>query len=192
MKTILFFDTETTGLPNWKEPSDSKSQPHPVQIGAILADSETKKVIKTLDVIIKPDGWTIPEEVSEIHGITTEIAESKGIPEAEALQQFMDLYAKSSLRVAHNTTFDNRIIRISLKRYIPDLVSDEEWKDRDRYYCTLINARKQMGGKSGHTLTECYAHYTGKELEGAHTAMADAEACMHVYWGIMDAQSQEA
>ncbi len=188
MKPILFFDTETTGLPNWKEPSDSECQPHAVQIGAVLADEDTREIIEVLDVIIKPDGWTIPEEVSEIHGITTEIALEKGIPEADALKKFMGLYSKANLRVAHNTTFDNRIIRIGLKRFLPDLVSDEEWKDRERYYCTLMNARKQMGGKSGHTLTECYAHYTGKELKDAHTAMADAKACMDVYWAILDSQ----
>ncbi|WP_299202484.1 3'-5' exonuclease [uncultured Amphritea sp.] len=188
MKPILFFDTETTGLPNWKEPSDSECQPHAVQIGAVLADEDTREIIEVLDVIIKPDGWTIPEEVSDIHGITTEIALEKGIPEADALQKFMSLYSKANLRVAHNTTFDNRIIRIGLKRFLPDLVSDEEWKDRERYYCTLMNARKQMGGKSGHTLTECYAHYTGKELQDAHAALADAKACMEVYWAILDSQ----
>lgn len=57
MKTILFYDTETTGLPNWKEPSGSDKQPHIVQIGALLVDVETKEVLKELDVIVKPEGW---------------------------------------------------------------------------------------------------------------------------------------
>jgi len=186
MKKILFFDTETTGLPEWKIPSDDPGQPHAVQIAAILCDEDTQEVIEEFEVIVKPDGWTIPDEVAEIHGITTEIALEKGIPEQEALMMFLGLYAECDLRVAHNTTFDNRIIRIGLKRFLPEAVPTEDWKDRDSYYCTLVNARKIMGGKSGHTLAECYLHFTGKVLENAHTAMADTRACMEIYFAMQD------
>lgn len=57
MKTILFYDTETTGLPDWKSPSGGETQPHIVQIGAILCNAETKEVVDTLNVIVQPDGW---------------------------------------------------------------------------------------------------------------------------------------
>ena len=57
MKPVIFYDTETTGLPNWSAPSDDESQPHLVQLGAIVRDTDTEKVIHKLDVIIKPDGW---------------------------------------------------------------------------------------------------------------------------------------
>lgn len=189
---ILPFDTETTGLPDWKLPSESEHQPHLVQLAAILCDDETREIQEQLDVIIKPDGWVIPDEASEIHGITTERAMDEGIPEAEALDAFINLYKKCSLRVAHNTTFDNRVIRIALKRYTPDLISDDEWKDKSTYFCTLMNARKIMGGKSGHTLAEAYLHFTGKELQDAHTAMADAKACMDIYWEIKGSKKEAA
>jgi DNA polymerase-3 subunit epsilon len=35
-------------------------------------------------------------------------------------------------------------------------------------------------------LEEAYKHFTGKDLVDAHTAMADAKACMEVYWAIKD------
>jgi DNA polymerase-3 subunit epsilon len=183
---ILPFDTETTGLPDWKSPSGAEHQPHIVQLAAILADPATRKDIATLDVIIKPDGWDIPQETIDIHGITTERAMDEGIPEAEALDQFIELYRQCSLRVAHSTTFDNRLIRIALKRYRPDLIRDDEWKDKAKYFCTLMNARKIMGGKDGHTLGECYHYFFGKPLEGAHNAMVDTRACMEIYWAMQD------
>ena len=178
MSTNLFFDTETTGLPDWKKPSGDECQPHLVQLAAILQGEDFET---SFDVIIKPNGWVIPEETSEIHGITQERALDEGIAEEEALQKFIELYDRCDLRVAHNTTFDNRIIRIALKRYMPDLIPDEVWKDKSGYYCTLINARKIMGGSSGHMLAECYQHFCGKEMESAHNAMADTRACMEIY-----------
>lgn len=181
---LLPFDTETTGLPVWSTPSDSEEQPHMVQLAAMLVDSETQDVLDSMNVIIKPDGWVIPQETIDVHGITNEHAMEHGIPEKDALQMFLDMYVQSNLRIAHNTTFDNRIIRIALKRYFPNLIPDEVWKDKSSYYCTLINFRKLIGSKNGHTLEEAYKHFTGVELEGAHDAMVDVGACMDVYWGL--------
>ncbi|MGM0858620.1 MAG: exonuclease domain-containing protein [Pseudomonadota bacterium] len=192
MTPVLFFDSETTGLPDWKSPSDSEHQPHLAQLGAILADADTRKEMATLDVIVKPDGWTIPDEVAEIHGITTEKAIAEGIPEREALDMFIDLYRRCDIRVAHNTTFDNRIIRIAMKRFAPDVIANDEWKDRERYYCTLMNARKLFGGKDGHTLSEVYERLTGKTLENAHSAMADTRACMEINWHMLDHEAKAA
>ncbi len=66
--SALIFDTETTGLPNYKAPVNNDSQPYIVQLAAILVDDEGDTVSE-MSVIIKPNGWTIPEEVAKIHGI---------------------------------------------------------------------------------------------------------------------------
>lgn len=181
---LLPFDSETTGIPNWKLPSESEEQPHIVQLAALLVDSETKEEIASLDVIVKPNGWIIPQETIDIHGITNEMAMDVGIPEEEALQMFIDLYLKADLRIAHNTTFDNRIIRIGLKRHFPNVIPDDEWKDKERYFCTLNKFKKLVGGKDGHTLGEAYKYFTNKEFEGAHNAMNDTRACLDVYYGL--------
>ncbi len=186
MGNILFFDTETTGIPEWKQPSNRKIQPHMVQLAAILADENTREIKDKMDVIIQPDGWIIPQDTIDVHGITNEIAAEKGIPEKEALQMYMKLHFQCDFRVAHNTTFDNRIIRIALKRYLPTLVEDEDWKNRYLFYCTLQHSRKIMGGKSGHTLPEAYQYFLHKEFIDGHNAMADTKACMEVYFAIQD------
>ncbi len=177
---ILVFDTETTGLPEWHLPSNRKCQPHVVQIGAVLCDFESKEIIDELDVIVRPDDWEISDEMSEIHGITTGVALDTGIPEVVAVQMLLNLSVDTT-RVSHNRTFDQRIIRIALSRYYKKPYRDK-WAEKDDYECTM-----NMCGKFGcktKKLADAYRHFTGKELEHAHSAISDAKACMEIYFAM--------
>lgn len=189
---ILVFDTETTGLPDWKSPSGGENQPHLVQLAAHLVEVEAQKIVQSMDVIIKPDGWTIPDEVSELHGITTDYAMAVGVDEKLALDMFLALWGRRK-RVAHNTTFDNRIIRIATKRY-SDEQTIEAWKAGE-YECTGLLSKPIMQmepkGRYGYKmpkLSEAYEHFTGKVLQDAHTAIADVNACLEVYFAIKSGQ----
>ena len=53
MNLALAYDTETTGLPLFKEPSEDPRQPHIVQLGALLVDLDTRKTIASMDVIVR-------------------------------------------------------------------------------------------------------------------------------------------
>ena len=183
---ILVFDTETTGIPIWKIPSESEEQPHIVELAAALVNTKTREITQSMNVLVKPEGWEIPEETIKIHGIANEKAAEEGVSEKIALAQFLSLYSECDVRVAHNTTFDNRIIRIALKRYKPDFIPDEIWKDRDSYYCTLLNFKKLVGGKDGHTLADAYKYFTHEEFEGGHRAMNDVLGCLEVFWGLQN------
>ena len=189
MNTLFGYDTETTGLPIWKIPSDDVAQPHLVQLGAVLVDADTKKTIASLDVIIKPEGWVIPDEVAAIHGITTEMAMDVGIPEKLALEMFLALRGNSE-RVAFNKTFDQRIIRIAAKRYL-DQEAQDKWAVKEDHHCSMRMARADIGGKQP-KLADAYRHYTGNELVDAHSAMADTKACMDVYFGVLNSLASKA
>lgn len=191
MKKIVFYDTETTGLPDWKKPSGGESQPHIVQLAAICVDADTREIVGKLDCIIKPDGWEIPQETSKIHGITTERALDEGIPEREAVGRFLSLW-RGCHRVAHNRTFDQRIIRIALKRYF-DKEEQDLWAEKDNHDCTMLMAKpimqmppktKNRYGFKPPKLEEAFTFFTGDSMKNAHQAMADTEACMAVYWAI--------
>ncbi len=181
MNLLLPFDTETTGMPDWKTPSGGENQPHLVQIAALLVDDDTGKTIQSIDLIIKPDGWVIPEEVSAIHGITNEMAMDVGVPEVDALVAFVALWKASDRRIAFNRTFDQRIIRIATKRYFEEDVVDQ-WAEKGDFDCAMMMAQKVMGGKRPN-LADAYKHFTGKDLIDAHSAMADTQACLEVYRG---------
>lgn len=189
MSLILPFDTETTGLPDWKSPSEADHQPHLVQLAALLVNDKFE-IIKQLDVIIKPNGWIIPDEVAAIHGITTERAMDEGIPEQEALAQLLEM-SQGALRVAHNKNFDHRIIRIATKRY-SDEATQDAWDNKDNFECTMQMAKpimkmlpKTRFGFKSPKLEEAYEFFTGKKLENAHSAMADTKACFEVYKAIV-------
>jgi DNA polymerase-3 subunit epsilon len=176
-------------LPDWKQPSESDSQPHIVQIGALLVDNTTQKTIASIDVIIKPDGWVIPKEVSDIHGITTEHALAVGIPEQAAVEMLLRLRGDHE-RVAYNKNFDQRIIRIALKRFF-SAKTIEKWAVKDDHHCSMRLAREVIGGKQP-KLIEAYKAVCGKDLIDAHTAMADAQASKEVYFTALASLSSKA
>ncbi len=192
MGLILFFDTETTGLPDWKKPSGSENQPHLVELAAILADEETEEVKTTIDVIVKPENWVISTEVSDIHGITHEKALKVGVNESHIVNDFFTLWKASgkTKRVCHNRTFDQRIMRIAAKRYLSDK-DVETWADKENFECTMLQSKPIMKmlpkGRFGYKnprLSEAYEFFTGKKLVNAHRAMADTKACMEIYFAM--------
>lgn len=203
MNPILFFDTETTGLPLFGEPSDHPDQPHLVEIGAILADEDTREVYAEISLLIKPDSWEISEEVSKIHGITNEAASKFGVTEDLALILFWNLVRlhnvddhKCIKRVAYNASFDQRMVRIALKRFNFDPLFAESWADKESLFCTMQASKPILGLKDAKgrpknpKLSEAYQYFTGKELVGAHRAINDARACMEIYFAMQDLEKE--
>src|SRR5262249_27328942 len=102
---LLIFDTETTSLPIWGKPSEDPEQPHIVELAAILVDTVTGREIEVYDRIVKPDGWTIPDEAAKIHGIDTERALAEGEPEGEVLGEFLRMASTASLIAGFGVDF---------------------------------------------------------------------------------------
>lgn len=198
---LLFYDTETTGLPDWGQPSDAPQQPHIVQLAACVVDTDTRQVIQSMDVIIQPAGWVIPKEVTDIHGITTEYAQDVGVSEEMAIHMLLAL-RRMRTRVGHNESFDARIIRIAIKRYMSESTA-EEWKTSKAEctavlstpHCKLPPTAKMVAAKRNHfktpTLVEAHNHFFPGESFAAHSAMADVLACLRVYWAIKGPQEPQ-
>lgn len=196
MKPILVFDTETTGLPDFKAPSEAPHQPHIVQLAALLVDPDSRATIASMDVIVRPDGWTIPDNVAAVHGISTERAAALGVSESIALGLFLDLWGRAAQRVAHNESFDARIIRIAQHGF--DCGDLDAWK-AGKAECTARLAtplcqipptekmvRAGFNKFKTPNLGEAYRHFIGRELENAHSAMADVLACRDIYFAMKD------
>lgn len=179
---ILIYDTETTGLPRWNDPSEDPRQPHIVQLAAVLVDRQNGEIDR-MNVIVRPDGWRIPDDVIEIHGITNERAKEEGIAEFDAVQRLLEMSARAEMRCGHNVSFDDRILRIALHRYFSPEEADR-WRDSCPAICTMKSATGIISSKWP-KLGEIYSHFFARELAGAHQAMTDVEGCREVLWQLV-------
>lgn len=185
----LVFDTETTGLPIWNEPSDDPGQPHVVDLACSLFDG-TGLELGRFDTIINP-GVEIPEEVARIHGITTEIAREQGCQPRDALDGFLELLAGADLLIGHNVSFDVRMIRILAAR-----VTGEKWDNPLPTFCTMRRTTgmvRALGPRARHpqdwkwpTLSEATRHFFAEDHANAHRARADCDAAARIFFHLKE------
>lgn len=189
MKKILFFDTETAGLPyDYNAPiTDSNNWPRLVQLGWIVSNINGE-IIKERDYIIYPNGFTIPQESVEVHGITTQKAISEGYNLTIVLNEFMrDLDCVERI-VGHNIYFDIRVVSAELHRIgysssqlyrLPATCTMESSTD----YCKLPPLR--FGQYKWHTLKELHTKLFGHIFTGVHNAMSDIKATKKCYFELI-------
>lgn len=207
---ILFYDTETTGLPI-KSPkygtrimSDDPGQPHLVELGLILCADDGTEVLSWGN-IIKPDGWVIPEETVKIHGVSQEHALADGVPEHHAVATFIMAVQSTfrpTLRVCHNPYFDEKIMRIAMLRagfergWIERLTNTMPTYDTCRASLKLVNlpptekmAARGMKSPKPPSLEEAHQHFFGSPVSDAHSALGDARACARTYFHLKSLES---
>ena len=179
----LFFDTETTGLPrNYKAPvSDLNNWPRLVQLAYMLYDDNGNKILEG-DHIIKPDGFIIPIEASRIHGISTERANLEGKSILTVLQEFQSLIDEAEYLVAHNMSFDEKIIGAEfLRNRMQDSIASK------RKICTMQSTTNfcAIAGPYGYKwpkLSELHYKLFRVGFEEAHNAAVDINATAKCFW----------
>jgi len=183
----LFFDTETTGLPIWKEPSDDPKQPHVVDLACELWDVPSQQMIERYDAIVNI-GVPIPADMTAIHGITDEMA-AAGIAPGDVLAEFLRLVNRADLLAGHNVSFDIRMMRIMAAR-----CTGEKWEPLQPSFCTmrkstnLVKAVKPSARRPDDykwpTLTEAMRHFFDEDHGDAHRAAPDCAAARRVYFAL--------
>ncbi len=176
----LFFDTETTGLPrNYNAPaSDLENWSRLVQLAFVVAD-ENGNIFQKENFIIKPSGFEIPREASNIHGITTEIANEKGLILKDVMSSFYKIIKKCDCVVAHNISFDEKIVDAELIRCkFGEIVCTKE------RVCTMRSSTEfcQLPNMKWPKLQELHEKLFGCKFEEAHNALADVEATVKCFF----------
>lgn len=198
---ILFFDTETTGLPlDYYEPyTNVKNWPRLVQLSWILEDTDTNEVTEH-DFIIKPVGFIIPFAATKIHHITHGRAERNGKPIKDVLLLFdLDLL-KADLLVGHNIEFDLNIVAAEFYRLKKDKECDLAPRTINKIINTLFSKPEFCTMETGSYYTkietyngeykwpkliELYRHLFGHDFKGAHNSLDDIRATRECFWEML-------
>lgn len=181
IKDVLFLDTETTGIPDRaaKWDIDFMDYPHVVQIAWLHG-------CKAENHIIRPDGWEIPDDAQQVHGITTEYALEHGEPFAAVVDMLIADCHEAGLICGHNIHFDTGIIKANILRelgreyYDANDVESALYKgkriDTMRSTMKFVDARFASGRLKFPNLGELYDRCFPGETFDAHDALEDCKA----------------
>ena len=158
-RPIIFFDLETTGV--------DTSRDRIVEISMVKIDVDGTKQVKTRR--INPE-MHIPEEATEVHGITDE--DVKDCPTfREKAPELKTIFEGCDLAGFNSNRFDIPLLAEEFIRagVMIDLSSVRRVDVQNIYH--KLERR---------TLVAAYKFYCGKDLENAHSALADTEATLEV------------
>lgn len=188
--TYLFFDTETTGLPDMRRSAGFPGQPRICQLGAIVTDADGR-IKAEANLIVKPDGWSIPPEASKIHGIGQDDAMAYGLSIKGVLSIFDRLLGMCRTVIAHNIQFDLFMLQIEAERAQMgiDLPGNHCCTMADSIDVLRLPPTPKMVAAGmdkfkSPNLQEAYRHFFGRDFDGAHDAMADVRACKEVFFAL--------
>jgi DNA polymerase III subunit epsilon len=193
----LFFDTETNGFP-----------PHAnmTQLAFVLTDKQGN-IIQEFQSIIKPKNWIVKDKAWYLangynekdaqekggfftdNNISTERCEKEGIDVFIALRKFQDALKKCEYKVAHNISFDNKIV---YKEIVDNGITKELFQFK-KNLCTMMNSTQYVGainkwGKPGKwpTLSELHIKLFGEDFTGAHDALDDVKAMVKCFFKMQE------
>jgi DNA polymerase III epsilon subunit-like protein len=206
IQRVLAFDTETNGLlparDNTTQLPIIGKYPYVLQLSYVLYNLDTGAIEETYNNYINvSDDVIISNKITEITGITKEMCIEKGVPIKDALYKFYKAYNLSDRIVAHNLSFDKKVVeveiirnRIELKKdpdmyqYINDMFNSSHTVDN---YCTMRSTKAFCNiirnGRNGRPfikapkLVELHNKLFNFTPTNLHDAMIDTIVCLKCY-----------
>jgi len=176
----IAFDFETSGLPVGRKPLTHETLKQYDTCRAVSLSaarfSSKGRLIDTFDAMVYPGDFEISPGSMAIHGITEDMAKSKGRSFIQVFTDFMTFIGpRTKTLVAHNAKFDVSVLRSEMMRHKIDLNLIDDLNFR----CTLELYRERFLAPI--KLTVLYEQLFGEEFQDAHNSLADAIACGRVY-----------
>lgn len=192
-KLTMFFDTETSGLWDFKGAFNSTKQPFLMQLGYKIYDDQ-RRVIHEIGCLVNTtdqEGFDLQEGAYNAHHISKEMCRDYGYNPKRVMNEFQHWADRCDTFVAHNTQFDVNVLQCFAFRenYNPGEVFGQKNK-----LCTMListpickipNAKGY--GNKWPKLIEAYLSLVSKTpFADAHNALADVNACADIFFALED------
>lgn len=166
-KNLIVFDLETTGL--------NSVQDQIIEFGAVRSNlADGYMAVEECDLMIHlPKGMSIPTQITELTGISTERLDRDGMSADTACRHIFDmLNAGNALLAAYNAQFDLCFLYRFLKQY------EKEGVLRQMNFLDAMTVFKDRRSYP-HRLRDAVAAYR-LQTENTHRAIDDAKATLEL------------
>ena len=183
---LMFIDTETTGLPKDYNGSlrDFGNWPRVIQAAWVLTTLSGDVVSKSnFDVF--PDGFSIPQSATDVHGITNEEAEMYGHDLGEVLDHLSSDLTKSLFVIGHNIKYDSDVLAVEYLRK-----GQMNMMLGTHQLCTMkstVNFCRisELHGYKWPSLEELHYKLFESSIENAHDALNDVMATKDCFFELI-------
>ena len=193
----LVFDTETTGLTKkgLNVYKDFDSYPEIIQLAHTIYDESQNKLYES-NSYIRPVGFEVPKEVTELIGIETSELIKVGLSLKYVLRHFISDLQKCDVIVGHNLGFDMNMIRSALLKLDIDITKIDKMI-KSKYsvdtmlasvdYCKIPSApeHKKWSKYKWPKLEELNNKLFNDEMENAHNALSDVHYTSRCYFELI-------
>lgn len=164
-KFIVCWDVETTGL--------NPKEDFMIQLAVSKFSKETMEIVESKKWYVKPaHNYTISPQAQAVHGLTKEFIDTNGVYFKELAPEFFKMIEDADLLTYNGNTFDIKFLNEECKRWgLPLPIVGKNFYDAFAMECRF----------HPRNLSAVYKTYTGKDLEGAHDALADVHATIDVF-----------
>lgn len=186
-KMILVVDTETTGLPRRGAfPESIHLWPRLVSV----AWQSPTKANSGSQLLVQPNGYKIPKPATDVHGISTEEAQKRGVPIQEALCKLVCRVKQAAFVACYNVEFDRGVLLSEAIRYgdaqIVDALKEAKW------FCVMVKVQRNMGLTRPLRLEIAHKQLCSdrENYDDYHSALGDVKATCEVLLALFPEQKK--
>lgn len=181
---FLFFDTETSGLPNKNLPFEHPEQARIVQFAAVMTD-EKFNPIGCMALLSSEDDYIIHPKAEAVHGICKNDCINSGIPSRNILSIFQQMLDKCEVVVGFNSKhFDTKLVEIEAALQGTSIIYPDTHIDVMEVMTDICKLPPRFKGSKYKwpSLAEAHSYcFPDSSILDAHDALGDVNTTIKIF-----------